>query len=543
MRLEHEDTELILDTLKRFAERRLASEVMLQLDREDRCPEELIRELLGPEVGLQLAFIPEAYGGMGGSAQAIFRICEALARVDLGLATSVLGVSLGTDPLRVGGTEEQKAKWMTRVADEGLIAAYAVTEPSAGSDLSALRSRAEPVIESGRTTAYVLNGSKQFITNGGIADIYTVLARTPRGPSFFVVERSTPGLQPGPAEHKHGIRASNTTALSLDDVRVPAENLVGGEEGLGLIQAQQVFGYTRLMVAAFGLGCGNAALERAVAYGRERVQGGSALIDKRAWTHKLIVPQLAELEAARATIEQVAEQLDQGGQDLATEGAVAKLCATEAGNAAADAALQAHGGYGYIQAYEVEKIRRDVRITCIYEGTSEILQQTIARDRWRQHLQSGGGRTLEAADALDSLARSAPDCGADTAALGCRAAHALMETCRQHRLTRNQHVLFSLGGLLAGIESASAFAHKAGRGEPRSSRLTATQLSVLSRIRARRAARRLLDEGLALVAGSGALAGEPLARFERELGAERIRRKLVGDLADLDSVAEQLAAD
>ena len=204
--------------------------------------------------------------------------------------------------------------------------------------------------------------------------------------------------------------------ITFEDGFVPAENLVGGVEGEGMAQAQQVFGYTRLMVAAFGLGGGLAALDRAVDYAKERVQAGSPLIEKQAYTHKLLVPHAVRLEAARAYIEEVARRVDEGTSELNVEGAIAKLIATEYGNAAADAAIQALGGYGYMKEYDVEKIRRDVRITTIYEGTSEIMEWTIARDRWRDHLQTRGQYYAQVAPGLDQLHARAPNVGADIAA-------------------------------------------------------------------------------------------------------------------------------
>ena len=230
---------------------------------------------------------------------------------------------------------------------------------------------------------------------------------------------------------------------------VPAENLVGREEGRGLTQAQQVFGYTRVMVAAFGLGGGWEALDRAIAYSANRVQGGAPLSTKQGFTHKLIVPHAVRLEAARAFIEETATRIDDGegaGGALNTEGAIAKYLATEAGNAAAEAAIQAHGGYGYTRPYLVEKIKRDVRITTIYEGTSEILEMTIARDRWQQHLKTSGAYYRDAARSLDGV----PDeCGGPTAALALECLAAVLEACRVGRLTRSQHVLLRLGELIS----------------------------------------------------------------------------------------------
>jgi alkylation response protein AidB-like acyl-CoA dehydrogenase len=211
---------------------------------------------------------------MGGGAFDVYRVCEQMARIDLGVATGVLATFLGSDPIRVGGTPEQQAHWMSRLAEEGLLMAYGATEPAAGSDLGAMKTRAEPVRENGEIKGYRITGAKQWISNGGFADLYTVLAMTPGGPSWFVVEAGTEGLSHGKPEEKHGIRASNTAAVLLDNVYVPAGQLLGEVEGQGLIQAQMVFGYTRLMVASFGLGCGCAALDRAIEDSTERVQAG-----------------------------------------------------------------------------------------------------------------------------------------------------------------------------------------------------------------------------------------------------------------------------
>jgi len=337
----------------------------------DEFPEDDIRAMCSEELGIHLLFIPEAYGGMGGDAVDTYRVCEQMGAIDVGVATGVFATFLGSEPILVGGTPDQQKHWLTRIAQEGLLFAYGATEPEAGSDLGALRTRAEPVREDGRVVAYVLTGKKQWISNGGVADACCVLANAPGGPSWFVVERGTPGFGHAKPEDKHGIRLSNTAALLLDEVRVDADRLVGGVEGQGLLQAQEVFGYTRLMVAAFGLGAGWEALRRAIEYSKMRVQAGAPLAEKQGYTHKLIVPHAVRLEAARAYTELTAERIDAGEGSLNTEGAIAKYLATEAGNQAADAAIQALGGYGYTREFVVEKIKRDVRITTIYEGTSE----------------------------------------------------------------------------------------------------------------------------------------------------------------------------
>ena len=229
----------------------------------------------------------------------------------------------------------------------------------------------------------------------------TVLAQAPGGALVLHRREDHGGLHPRPGPSRSTASAAPTPrALTFDDVLVPAENLVGGVPGQGLTQANEVFGYTRLMVACFGLGAGVAALEKVISYAKERVQFGSPLIEKQGYTHKLILPFVAKLEAARAYIEEVAARLDSGETDLQPEGAIAKLFATEVGNACADAAIQALGGYGYIREYDVEKIKRDVKITTIYEGTSEILQLIISTFRWRETVRSKGAfyESLAAAD-------------------------------------------------------------------------------------------------------------------------------------------------
>src|SRR3954453_3519905 len=456
-------TELNADMLKTalrsiddFAARELPDALLIALDEGAEFPEELLRRMSsGEELGIQLVFVPFEYGGMGGGALDVYRVCERMARGDLGLATSELATQLGSDPIRVGGTPDQKREYMTRIAKDGVLFAYGATEPEAGSDLGALKTVATP--ENG---GYPISGGKQWISNGGVADLYTILALAPGGPSWFVVEAGADGFTHGEHEDKHGIRLSNTAALFLEDVYVDADRLIGGVEGQGLVQAQQGFGYTRLMVAAFGLGGGWAALDRAIAYSRKRIQAGSPLSEKAGYTHKLIVPHAVALEAGRAAIEETAERLDAGEGALNVEGAIAKYLATEAGDAAADAAIQAHGGYGYTHDYMVEKIKRDVRITRIYEGTSEIMEMTIARGRWQEHLKSGGQHYHTRARELEALGA---EVGGDVAALAADALAALLETCRAGRLTRHQHVLLRLGALIARVEGAAALARRAPR--------------------------------------------------------------------------------
>ncbi len=534
---------LMLDSLHDFVEGALPLKRQLELDHDDVCPEDLVRAMCSDELGVQLVFIPEAYGGMGGGAFDSYRVCERLARIDIGIATSVFATFLGSDPVLVGATEEQKADWLGRIAEHGAIFAYGATEPEAGSDLGALTTTATPV-----DGGYRINGRKQWISNGSIADLYTVLALAPAGPTWFVVEKGTPGFTSGRPEDKHGIRLSNTAALFLDDVFVPLSNVVGLAEGRGLTQAQHVFGYTRLMVAAFGLGGGWEALDRAIAYSTTRVQGGAPLARKQGYTHKLIVPHAVRLEAARAFVEETATRIDAGeglNGALNTEGAIAKYLATEAGNAAAEAAIQAHGGYGYTREYVVEKIKRDVRITIIYEGTSEILEMTIARDRWQQHLKTQGGYYRSAATEAAALGSTV---GGDTAALALDGLAALLEACRLGRLTRNQHVLLRLGELIAYAETAASLARRAdaaARGElpeKADKRFDADGLATVSRVFAREAAQKVAEDGVRWVAGALPPGDPALSALAGALRLDAVRAAQAGLVADMDHLADVLYA-
>ncbi len=542
---------LSLKSLREFARKRLTDQELIALDARDECPLEIVRHMCSPDkLGIQLLFIPEEFGGFGGGAFDVYCVCEEMARIDLGIATAVLATFLGSDPITVGATPEQKKIWLSRIAEEGLLFAYGATEPDAGSDLGALQTTADRVVEDGRVVGYRINGSKQWISNGGIADAYSVLANTPAGPSWFIVERGAPGFTHGRPEDKHGIRTSNTAALSFADVYVDAGRLVGGVEGQGLLQAQAVFGYTRLMVAAFGLGAGWAALDRAIPYSAKRIQAGSPLSEKQGYTHKLIVPNVARLEAGRAYIEETAERIDAGGEgSLNTEGAIAKYMATEAGNMAAEASIQALGGYGYTHEYMVEKISRDVRITTIYEGTSEIMEMTISRDRWQMHLKTRGRHYHERAREFEALDARHPDVGAGFAALALHALAEVMERARLGRLTRYQHILLRLGEWIAYAECAGCLARRAalmaeGRlNEKANQRFDPPALAAIARIFAREAALKVGHEGLRWIIGAGPEgldAGGELAAFEAAVNLPAIHRAQIGLIPDMDFVADVL---
>ena len=529
-RLDAEDIGLIVKTLKEFTEREAPLDRRLKWDESDTCPTSVVREMLSPDVGLHLVFLPAEHGGMGGGAYDVYRLTCEFAKIDLGLATAMLAVALGTDPIRVGCTEEQKAKWITRIAEEGLVVAYGVTEPEAGSNVQNLKTEATRVTdETGKVTHYRLNGVKQFISNGSIADLYSILAKAPDGPTFFLVERNTPGLTPGRHEIKHGIRLSDTAQVLLQDVLIPADNIVGAREGEGLKQANEVFGFTRLMVAAFGLGAGLSALEKAIAYAKQRKQFGTYLAEKQGFTHKLLVPNSVRLAAAQAYIEYVADLLDGGNTDRQVEGSVAKLFATEAGNVAADHAVQALGGYGYCVDFEVEKIRRDARILTIYEGTSEIQQSIIGLFRMRETVRSKGRFYTEMAAEVEPF----EDAGGPAVARAARFLADAAQCAFRAKLMRQQHVSFEFATAMADVETAVALSRAAARKDDEllkaQARLWGAQvaLAVPSRI-------------LSALSASSALGADELARLQRVADLDGAVALQAGRLADMNLVAEKI---
>jgi alkylation response protein AidB-like acyl-CoA dehydrogenase len=531
-KMDPEILSMVLDTISKLEKDRLSVETKLEMDRKGEFPTELIRFMLSPEVALHLIFIPEEYGGLGAGATEIAIVAERMAKMDLAVASSFLAICLGMDPIRVGATEEQKEKYVRKVAEQGLIVAYGVTEPEAGSNVQALKTKAERVLdEDGNIKGYKINGQKQFITNGGVADLYTILANTPEGPSFFVVEAGTEGLIPGKHEDKHGIRASDTCPLSLDELYLPAENLVGGVEGQGLKQANEVFGYTRLMVATFGLGAGMASLERAITYAKQRIQFGSPLAEKQGYTHRLLVPHAVQLEAARAYIEEVAQRIDADEVDLQVEGSIAKYFATEAGDAMANDGIQAFGGYGYMREYEVEKIKRDAKILPLYEGTSEIQRNIISVFRLRETVRSKGGYYAEMAKALE---KQPAECGAQLVSEAIRILKDIILGARKFKLTKLQYVMFLLADMMTWCEVGDVLCQKAAHynGGERSEEF----MKAVARLFAREVAEKVYLNGLKIVRGCDANMDD----LAKRLNSLDLGQAMEANLRDMDLVAKEL---
>ena len=536
--LDQESLQMVLDTIGQLKKRLLTREKILEFDRKEIFPEETIREMLGPDIGLQLIMLPEAYGGIGGGARDSVAVTREMAKICLGVTTAFFAIQLGADPIMVGGTEAQKQKWLGEIAEGRALVAYAVTEPDAGSNVVAIKTKADPVTsEAGDVIGYKINGSKQFISTGLYADFITVLANTPEGATFFIMEKGTEGYAPGKGEEKHGIRASNTSPLTFSDAFVPVENLIGGVPGQGFKQASKVFGYTRVMVGAMALGGGEAAMEIAIKYAQERIQFKAPLSEKQGYTHKLIIPHVVRLAAADAYIAEVATRLDAGEKDLEVEGSISKLFASESANKAAEDAIQALGGYGYIAEYEVEKIKRDVRITCIYEGTSEIQQNIISTWRWKKSRKSKGEFYRSISDEMLKLDGEVDHIGGRIYALAARALNEAIDLAHEQRLTRQQYVMFALADMMAHVEVGASLAHKA-YNQVRSGDAAPDKIVLISRLFANEAAQMVSQGILKIVMGCGACDLDMTDDFMQKIAYTELTASCQNIITDMDRLAD-----
>jgi len=369
-----DEQELIREAVREFADTELAP-IAAEVDRDHRFPAELIPKLA--DLNLMGMPYPEKMGGAGADYLSYVIAIEELSRACA--TTSVIvsaHSSLATWPIYKFGTPAQHDKYLPEMTSGRRLGAFALTEPGAGTDAGA-----------GTTTAvlkgdeYVLNGSKIFISNAPYAEIYIVFAKTDpsvgtRGMSAFIVERDTPGFSVGEAEHKLGIRGSSTPPLYFSDCHIPADALLGGE-GDGFKVAMQTLDGGRIGIAAQALGIAQAALDASVSYAKERVQFGKPIAALQAiqW---MIADMATEIDAARLLVYRAASCVD-NQRPYSTEGAMAKLFASETATRVAGKAIQIHGGYGYTESYPVERNWRDAKITEIYEGTSEVQRMVIAR--------------------------------------------------------------------------------------------------------------------------------------------------------------------
>ncbi|MCK5851047.1 MAG: acyl-CoA dehydrogenase family protein [Kiritimatiellae bacterium] len=320
--------------------------------------------------------IPEEYGGMGGGVMDTTIAVEELSKGCAGIALCLFATGLGTYPILLFGSDEQKKKYLPKIASGEYIAAFGLTEANAGSDAGAIQTTA---VKDGDD--YILNGTKQWITNGGEAHVYTVIAMTnkakgARGASAFIVEKGTPGFEFGKKENKMGIRASATRELIFQDCRIPKENILS-REGMGFIVAMKTLDMSRPGVAAQALGIASAALDEAVRYSRERRQFDKP-ISAFQGVQFMMADMATKVEAARVLTYQASRYIDSGAKDISKISAMAKVYASDTAMSVTTDAVQILGGYGYMKEYPVEKMMRDAKITQIYEGTNQIQREVIA---------------------------------------------------------------------------------------------------------------------------------------------------------------------
>jgi alkylation response protein AidB-like acyl-CoA dehydrogenase len=368
-----EEQQMIVDTAREIAQKKILP-VREKYDHEGIFPWDVVKACADADLcGL---YIPSEYGGFGGG---VFELClavEELSKVCGGISLAIAATALGTFPILLFASHEQKLKYLPDIASGKKLAAFGLTEANAGSDALSMKTTA---VKDG--DHYILNGTKQWITNGENAETYTIIAKTnpakgARGLTAFIVEKGTPGFTFGKHEDKMGIRASSTTELVFQDCRVPAANILA-KEGMGAIVTITTLNNSRPGVGAQALGIAAGALEDAVKYSRERIQFGAPISSFQAVQH-MLADMATQVEAARALMYATAKTIDAGEKKFAVESAMSKLFCSDVAMKVTVDALQIMGGYGYMREYPMEKRMRDAKITQIYEGTNQIQRNEIA---------------------------------------------------------------------------------------------------------------------------------------------------------------------
>jgi alkylation response protein AidB-like acyl-CoA dehydrogenase len=368
-----EEQQMIIDTAREIAQKKILP-VREKYDHEGIFPWDVVKACA--EADLCGLYIPSEYGGFGGG---VFELClavEELSKIDGGISLAIAATALGTFPILLFASDEQKKKYLPDIASGKKLAAFGLTEANAGSDALSMKTTA---VRDG--DYYVLNGTKQWITNGENAEIYTIIAKTnpskgARGLTAFILEKGTPGFTFGKHEDKMGIRASSTTELVFQDCRVPAANIIS-REGMGAVVTITTLNNSRPGVGAQALGIAAGALEDAIKYSRERVQFGAPISSFQAVQH-MLADMATQVEAARALMYATARTIDAGEKKFAVESAMTKLFCSDVAMKVTVDALQVMGGYGYMREYPMEKRMRDAKITQIYEGTNQIQRNEIA---------------------------------------------------------------------------------------------------------------------------------------------------------------------
>lgn len=367
--------------MREFAQTRVKP-VRAELDETGEFPRALLQEL--GKMDLMGLYIPVEYGGtFEGDSLCNLVAVEELSRVCIGVSVSYAANGLGADPILIGGSDAQKKKYLPAIATGEKLAAYALTEPNAGSDAGSIRTTA---VKKG--DKYVLNGTKQWITNGGEADVYSVFAvtdknRGARGVSCFIVEKGMPGFRFGKKENKMGIRASATRELIFEDCEVPAENLIG-REGMGFIWAMKTFDISRPGIAAQAVGLAQGALDEATSYAKVREQFGKPVAANQGlrW---MLAEMATKVEASRALLYATARTIDAGAKNYSKYSAMCKMFASDMCMQVTTDAVQVLGGYGYMKEYPVEKMMRDAKILQIYEGTNQIQRDVIGLELLKEY--------------------------------------------------------------------------------------------------------------------------------------------------------------
>jgi len=371
-----EEQRMLKELARKIAEEKVMP-VRAELDEKEEFPWEMMR--ICAEAGLFGVSLAEEYGGFGGGVFENCMVIEELSRACIGVSVSFAGSGLGAYPILLYGTEEQKKRYLPEIGSGKRLGAFGATEANAGSDVAGMQTTARKDGD-----GYILNGTKQWITNGGEAEIYSVFAvtdkkRGPRGISGFIVEKGTPGFSFGKKEKKLGIRTSATRELVFEDCRIPKENLIGGREGFGLIMILKTFDMSRPSIGAQAVGLAQGAFETAARYTRERVQFGQKIISFQAVQH-MLSDMATQIEAARALVYAVARYIDSNPRSFSKESAMAKLFPSDMAMRVTVDAVQLLGGYGYMRDFPVEKMMRDAKILQIYEGTNQIQRSNIAME-------------------------------------------------------------------------------------------------------------------------------------------------------------------
>jgi butyryl-CoA dehydrogenase len=370
-----EQQQMIIDTAREITNEKIIP-VRAELDEKNEFPREILQDIA--KADLFSIFVPEEYGGLGGGCYEIVLALEELARGCVGVATSFAASALGIFPVLFAGSEEQKQHYLPDIASGTRWAAFGLTEANAGSDASGIRTTA--VLDGDE---WVLNGTKQWITNGGESEIYTIIALTDphkgaRGASIFIVEDGDPGFSYGKKEDKMGIRSSSTRELILKDCRIPKDRLVG-RRGTGFITVMKTLDMSRPGIASLGIGLAQAAVDEAVTYAKQRVQFGRPIISFQAVQH-MLADMAIQLEAGRALVYAAARHIDHHPKDMSKASSMCKVFATDMAMKVTTDAVQVLGGYGYMKEYPVEKMMRDAKILQIYEGTNQIQRNVVGQE-------------------------------------------------------------------------------------------------------------------------------------------------------------------